>query len=295
MGEAFVAVADTADAPYWNPAGLNRIPHNLFTIMLEGARQSPIPVDQVISGQPLQGRKLTYLAFAGRQGAISYRPLANQRERVTLLVANPNANFKETNVQVNAFTASAAWEGGGQQPDRSLVGFNLTYLNGHASLTQLKEGESPTAIASIGHGIALDLGILMTLASGLEFGLVGQNIPGYLWWDEFARDRLPPVLKSGLAVQFPAPGTLTFDYEKRFYTVGDRQPDLLHLGTEVWLWNVVAVRAGISGENWNDSNKVRYTGGIGVKRGVSSLDVGMRKFQLSTGKQANAVYEYERP
>ncbi|GAI02745.1 unnamed protein product, partial [marine sediment metagenome] len=79
MGEAFVALVDNADAPYWNPAGLIFLESNLYTFMFDLAR-SGAKKEDIVEKEPLQGKRFTYLSFCSSLGALSWRPLSNFRE-----------------------------------------------------------------------------------------------------------------------------------------------------------------------------------------------------------------------
>lgn len=277
MGFAFTAMADNGDAPFWNPAGLKQIPTNIFTITLDTIRTSRLSTEEIIQGEPLRGRTVTYMAFVGQNGALGFMPMADIDERKILDTQDPGNNFERTQVKINSFFISASSV---YTEDLSL-GLNIHYLNGRLSRLRMKTGEEPIAQIDDGNGYTLDWSMLYHKETFLSIGVMGKNLPGAIFWGDFEKTLLPAILRAGIVIRMPGRLSLAYEYEKRYYrdhTVG--RPKINHVGLEVALGLNVKVRGGIFGKNLKSKDEVRYTAGVGYVYSNYIIDMSMEKYSI---------------
>lgn len=288
MGFAFTAIADNADAPFWNPAGLSKLPSNLFTVSLDVVRQSRLSTAEIIEGEPLRGRSLTYLAFAGQNGALGFRPMADIDETIILDAADPNNNFERRQVKINSFFISA----GSEYNEAMTIGLNIHYLNGRLSVLRVKTGETNSANIDDGNGYTLDWSLMYNATEFLNIGITGQNLPGAIFWGDYAKTILPAILRVGVAMELPRMLILSYDYEKRFYRDGIFRPRLNHFGIEQALSPYLRIRGGIYGEDLNEIGKTRYTAGLGFVQKGYFIDIAMEKYDQEKSGKFERVYDY---
>lgn len=273
MGFAFTAIADNADAPYWNPAGLYRFPGNLFTISLEAVRQSRLSTEEIIKGEPLRGRRLTFISFTGQNGALGFRPMSDIDETVILDPADPDNNYEKRQVKINSFFLS----GGSKYNENMYLGLNIHYLNGRLSRVIVQQGEQPSVTIDDGNGYTIDWSMLYRPNEIFNIGVMGQNMPGAIFWGDFSRTILPALFRVGVKIQLPLM-TIAYDYEKRFYRDGINRPRIDHIGIEQVLGPYVKIRGGIFGEDLNNSEQVHYTAGLGYIQKGYFVDIAMEKY-----------------
>ena len=300
MGEAFVAVADNPDAVYWNPAGLAKVQKNSLAVgfnIQTAARKEDL--NEVLSKDPLKGGKLLYLSFAGSQGGLSWRPLSNFKRSVYTENLTTNTQSWETKeIRVNAFLLSLAVP----YTDKMDVGFNINYLSGNLGVSsKSKTGgvwNEPSANVSSGYGFGVDMGLMYKLTPFMNLGVMMQNLAAYIYWDDYARDKLPFNLRVGTAFKMTNLLTFAYDFEKRFYPKADGM-EVYHLGLEQLLFKVVAVRVGMYGKEWNDPKQTTYTYGLGYFKDDYYLDLALKKNYVNLAAEgalpvytADPVYTY---
>lgn len=273
MGFAFTAIADNADAPYWNPAGLYRFPGNLFTISLDAVRQSRLSTEEIIKGEPLRGRRLTFISFTGQNGALGFRPMSDIDETIILDPADPDNNYEKRQVKINSFFLS----GGSKYNENMYLGLNIHYLNGRLSRVIVQQGEQPSVTIDDGNGYTIDWSMLYRPNEIFNIGVMGQNMPGAIFWGDFSRTILPALFRVGVKMQLPLM-TIAYDYEKRFYRDGINRPRIDHIGIEQVLGPYVRIRGGIYGEDLNNSEQVHYTAGLGYIQKGCFVDIAMEKY-----------------
>jgi len=279
MGEAFVALADNADAPYWNPAGLVFLESNLCTFMFDLAR-SKAKGEDVVNKEPLQGKWFTYLSFCSGLGALSWRPLSNFREE-------DNPPYSEREININKYTLSFAIP---YSPKISF-GMNISYLHGSLGIAQ----EEPSAHANIstGNGWGLDWGIIYTHSPLFKMGISLENGPAYIYWSDYRSDRLPLNLRVGMGIKIAELLTVASDFEQRFYARkngGQNSLAVYHLGMEYILPRNICLRMGIFGENFSEKRKVSYTWGLGFTEDKYILDFSLKRYYLDG--IGSPVYSY---
>lgn len=281
MGQAFVALADDPYAVFWNPAGLSQLSRNIFGMSLDVGNQSNLDTEKFVRQEPLQGRKLTFLSFAAPEGAIFFRPLSNFQTHTDL----GNDSWEENEIKIYALGLSITNVYG--KDKNLLTGINLNYLNGRLAVA--KKVADPLVKLSDGNGFSLDLGAIYQATPVLNLGISVNNFPGYLWWEGYNYDRLPVVFRSGIGVKLSSFVTFSSDYEKKFYRSPNPETKRsYHFGLEQSLLNTIFLRAGLYGEDLNDTDKLHYTFGIGYSYQNYNLDLALDKTRRNdSGKQSN--------
>jgi len=279
MGESFVAIVDNADAPYWNPAGLAFLQRNLCTFMFDFGRSGARKED-IVRGEPLQGRRFTYLSFCSSLGGLSWQPLSNFKEK-------DNPPYREREIKINKYMLSFAIP----YSPKICFGMNISYLYGSLGIAQ--DYPLPQANISTGNGWGLDWGIIYTHSPLLRIGISLQNGPSYIYWTDYRADRLPPILRVGLGAKMARFLTFAYDFEQRFYLRkinGTKSVVLDHFGLECLPVRDVFLRLGIFAENFSERRKINYTFGLGYRRDSYGLDLALKRFYIN-GIEA-AIYSY---
>jgi len=277
LGEAFTGLANDANAPYWNPAGMALMGSNSFTACSYLQRASDAKFTDVISSDPLRGGKLVFLSFASPNGGLSLRPLSK-----ISLSSHTNENGVEKwvdqsiNINEISFTAARKYQ------DNLYTGVSLNYINSNLALSQRTKdaiSDITEVHADTGNGWSIDAGILYVASEYLTFGITARNAIGYLYWSDFDKNKLPLTWRGGMALSLPQKMTFTYDYAKAYYPDHD---DIAtkHVGLEQILFNTFVFRAGISGEDWNDPLKVTYTFGLGFDDKGYGLDMAMKQNKI---------------
>lgn len=285
MGEAFVGVADNADAVYWNPAGLVKLQGNSVTVGFNIQTATKQDLNEVLSKDPLKGGKLIYLSFAGGQGGLSWRPLSNFKKSTYSEDLTTNTQSWETKeIRINEFLLSLAVP----YTEKMSVGFNINYLSGNLAVSSKSKTagvwNEPSANVSSGYGFGVDLGLLYKLTPFMNLGVMMQNMAAYIYWDDYARDKLPLNLRIGTAFKLTNLLTFAYDFEKRFYPRAD-ETENYHLGLEQLLFEAVVLRVGIYGKDWNKPQETTYTYGLGYFKDNYYLDLALRKNYVNLAPQ----------
>ncbi|MFH1283234.1 MAG: hypothetical protein ABII27_06175 [bacterium] len=294
MGNSLTAVQGAAEASYWNPAALNLQEINYFTMCLDMLRTSRIETEEIFSSENLRGRKLTYIGFAGARGGIAFRPLANNYTEEIFNVNDPENNKSTKEIRINSFTLSVAQSALASDSTTS-VGMNMSYLNGNLGITRVETGKKPVANISDGHGFSIDWGTLIKIADNILLGVMVQNIPGYIYWEDYDKTQLPIFLRGGMSYNIPGLITVSLEYEKRYYRDTDEKPKFIHIGAEQYLIPNLCLRGGIYGEDLNNNKTVNYTAGVGFNKDKYYADFGFRKYkqaELNNPENLEYVYQY---
>ena len=276
MGGAFVAVADDASAVYYNPAGLADNEKGCVSITYEATRQSELTTAQIFAGESLSGSNLQNISFISAKGAFTWRPLANSTWQ-----SSNGPDWEKNEVKINAYTVSAS-----HQENQMRTGLNLTYMSGQIAQSSIKAG-IPSVNISDGYGFAMDFGFLYTVSEQIRFGLNFKNLAGYMWWQDYEKDQLPFILKSGVDFQIKRFTNFSTEWEKRYYRKTDEQ-NITRFGIEQMLGNILALRAGIAGTDLNDKENSSFSGGIGYMQNAFELSLTAEKYRVDM----NDVYRY---
>lgn len=293
MGNALVAVRNVAEAPYWNPAGLNLLKNNMFSVSLDMFRTSRIKTDELFRVESLRGRKLTYLSVTGHNGALYFRPLANKYVETVLDASDPLNNVETKEIKINAFGLSLA--------NRSMytdsatsVGMNIAFLTGSLATSRIAQGEAPQVNLSDGNGFTIDWGTMIQLNENFLLGLTVQNVPGYIYWEDYRKTQLPVLLRMGFSLELPNLLTFSTEYERRYYRNTGEKPKFIHLGVEQHLGYFIRARGGIYGDDLGDPDTVNHTAGIGLQKRGYIIDFAFRKYLQTDSKtlKREKVYQY---
>jgi hypothetical protein len=277
MGEAFAGLSNDASAPFWNPAGLAIMGTNSFTICSYLQRESSAKWDDVIKSDPLRGGKLAYISFASPSGALSIRPLSKITNN-TYTNNNGVEQWVDKKINVNEIMLTTAR----MYKENVYTGVSLNYLNSNLSLAQrTKDATSDVTSINVdtGNGWSLDLGMVFVPSSYLSFGISAINTIGYMYWSDYDKNRLPLTLNCGVAMTLPQKITFMYDI-KRIYYNDHEDLTTKHVGAEMSVLSMFIFRAGMSGENWNDPDKVAYTFGVGFSDKGYMLDMAMKKNKI---------------
>ncbi len=278
IGETFVAVADNADAIYWNPAGLVQNKANMFTVGFNVQTVTKDELNQLLTKDPLRGGKLIYLAFTGNQGGLSWRPLSNLKENTfTEDIQTDTKTWEEKEIKINEFLLSLAVP----YTEKMDTGFNINYLSGHIAIStkSMTTGtwNEPSANVCSGNGFGLDFGILYKVTPFMNLGVMLKNVVAYMYWDDYKRDKLPVTLRTGTAVKLTNLLTFAYDVEKTFYS-GRENLEIYHMGLEQLFFKAISLRTGIYGRNWDKPKEVTYTFGLGYCKDNYFFDLALRKY-----------------
>jgi len=228
VGGAFVALADDVSAVYWNPAGLAQLTGPAISIM---DRLSALDTNYVnttiafpIGGNwGMLGLNLTYY---GVGDVITYDDEGKETGSLTDTEA--------------AFTMSYAY-GLGQ----FLVGGNLKYIYKRLDLsdTYTSPPNSPPNLGGGGGGIGFDAALLYKLTERFSVGAILHDNFTVTYSDDH-KETAPMSIRAGCAYR------LNFGNKHALALMLDfdqvrRHPLKLHLGSELVLFNLLAVRVGL--------------------------------------------------
>ncbi|MGQ0645778.1 MAG: hypothetical protein ACT4O3_09845 [Elusimicrobiota bacterium] len=286
LGETGAAVFGAPESPVWNPAALRDMPGPALSVDFDVARHSRLDDDVLLGDVPLRGRKLTYIGFAGPNGAFFYRPLAAYNETVVTDAADPANNFIQESLKVNQLGIGLS-EKVGKEGENSM-GLNISFLNARRGFARAETGRPPVLELADGNGFSLDWA-LYSKTDVFSYGLAVFNAPGIVYWNAYRPDQLPVLGRAGVSFRPIPVFNFATDYEKRFYRGGLPQPDLWHLGMELALLSGFQLRGGTYGEDLNDVDKTSYTGGFSaVSARRFQLDFALRTYRV----RKERVYNY---
>lgn len=169
MGEAFVAVADDANALFWNPAGLGQI-------------ENP----------ELNMTHLEWIDEVKQENFIWIMPLGNSNvfgSGVNYLHTHMISNRGNPDIEENfTFSDLAVTFGYGKKvQERLLTGISIKFI---------REAISIDSLSSL--AIAADTGMIAKLGENLSFGMAVQNLGVSLSGLKDEKDRLPITLRTGI-------------------------------------------------------------------------------------------------
>src|SRR5262245_7547668 len=288
MGGAFVAVADDATAPYWNPAGMVYLPYKEIIPMHSEQFGSLVNHDFVGGVWPLGGPK-------GKQSALG---LALTRIAVDDIPVTPRPgdlrpgiDFDDNGPDNDPATNDPGQSDGIWQPGERLNNLDLfmassadysmlvsyaRHLNTHwaiggnvkfvrQSVPDTIPGEHVTSF-----GAGLDLGALYMPTDAVTIGAMVHDLTTtYLSWSNGTRELVVPTLDTGAAFNFyPADHhaltwgfDLAWGFERRSldseFKLGGQTWDI-RTGLEYWYRSTLALRTGANGKDLTFGAGVRY-------------------------------------
>jgi hypothetical protein len=290
MGGAFVAVADDATAPYWNPAGMVYLPYREVIPQHQEKFGNLANHDYVGAVFPLGGPPgrnaalgIGLLRFAVDDIPITPRPGA----------LRPGFDFLDYGPDGDDTTPDPGQSDGIWQPGEKLLidpddlymasSSDLAGMIGYArqhgrrwafggnvkfvrqSIPDTLPGEHVTSF-----GAGLDVGVLYMPSDAITLGAVVHDATTtYLAWSNGTRELIVPTLDTGVAFTFhPAPRhaltwavDLAWGFERRKYdaeiSLGGQTWDV-RTGVEYWYRNVMALRTGANGKDLAFGAGLRY-------------------------------------
>ena len=223
MGNAFVGIANDANAMLYNPAGLNRVNNSQLTCMY-GALLAGIKNDNLGYGF------LSYVQPAGKIGTFS------------IGITNFGSNLYSENVVIASY--------GTKLFSGLAIGFNLKSLS-----KTYKQNEytiiNPAFTNYSASGMGFDVGILLLLSDKFVLGVVGDNVnqPDIHLISE---DKVPMTIKFGMGLQLGKKFNIAIDYNSYQNTSKDYK---INCGIETWLSDKFALRGGLGTGN-NEYNNL---------------------------------------
>ena len=250
MGSSFVAIADDAYAPLWNPAGLSQI---------EKPQVGSMYSDKFGLGIKNQFLSLVYpgCAISIFNTSIDNIPRTewngDQPQQIGSFSDEENAVFLSLSFRIsNSFS----------------LGINGKYL--YQKLYNKKAS-----------GASLDVAGFFQPTNWLSLGINVQNIGRTKFkWNTFSSysDTILQNIKAGLCFHLWKDRLLlALDIDK----TQDKKP-LYHLGTETHLFKSFFLRAGFCQYSDNDSLKDTWTAGMGVRINIIQLDYACVSHPLGT-------------
>jgi len=219
MGSAFTAVADNADAPYWNPAGLGNINSAEITTM-QTKLSSDTDHYYVSYVSPLWGGALGVSWIQVALGNISQTSSEVDSH-------NEVQNLGTFSYFSNAYMLSY----GRELNDKVSVGLTAKYLT--SDMDQIAGGQAT--------GYSVTPG-LMIRSSHVTLGLKIDELFNQQQWGTGASEQAPPIFRLGLAYQNPNnPGLFALDVSQ---TARSGYSPEFSLGYEGAIYRGIAFRAG---------------------------------------------------
>jgi hypothetical protein len=232
MGEAFGAVADDANAVYWNPAGLRSMKQTHVTLQYTDFIET-VKYQYLAVGAPMRNNRMA-IGLAGKMLSTGFEDAIDENAQPT------GDQFNETYMEIGLAGAARVnyW-----------LDFGLTAKYASKKLYQTSAST-----------FAADLGFVYNApVKSLRAALVLQNLgPGMKFGQ--ASDKLPMNIKVGLAYKL-FQDNLTLAYDTNF--PNDNKP-AASLGGEYWYLDKLVGRFGYRFQGGLDWNEL----GIGGKAGL---------------------------
>ena len=238
MGSAFTAVADNADAPYWNPAGLATVKKNEITTM-----QTKLSTDA-------DHYYISYVrpAFGGTLG-ISWIQVGMGTITQTSTEVDPNNEVIDLGI-FSYFSNAYMLSYGREVSDRLSVGLTAKYLT--SNMFQISGGQAS--------GYTVTPGLLMKFPNNWRLGLKIDELINSQQWGTGTVEQVPPKLRLGLAYVRSNPGLFAVDVSQ---VLRDGYAVAASVGYE-WVRDGLSLRLGYGGSG--------LTAGAGFESGHTRLD-----------------------
>lgn len=251
MGEAFTAIANDANAVFWNPAGMvlsrhvdietmqTKLPTDLNVYYLTGVYQQYPTSDRIEQPESAWG---AYWVNA----TLPDIALSTGNEGVT---ENPNIDIHPSgysDYQAHALGVSYAW----WLMKNVAAGINVTGV--YQTFSGVDDGS--------GGGVTLTPGLLWLLTHEWAMGVVGRDILNYQQWETGHEEFIIPEVRWGMSYVHKNKWIVSAELRKKLKNTYD---PTWHIGAEWTLWDHLALRAGL-----NDSTA---TVGCGITIDIFSL------------------------
>lgn len=225
MGGAFTAVADNADAPYWNPAGLGWIKDSEITTM-----QTKLSTDA-------DHYYISYVqpAFGGTLG-VSWIQVG--LGSITQTSSEVDINNEVQNISIFSYFSNAYMLSYGKNlNDHISIGLTGKYLT--SDMFGIAGGQA--------YGYSVTPGLLLRFVTHdsklVTIGLKLDELFNQQQWDTGTIERVPPKLRLGLAYKSPNPGLIALDISQ---TMSSNYAPEISLGYEWLFMNGLSFRTGYS-------------------------------------------------
>ncbi len=287
MGEAFVAVADDASAPYWNPAGLAYLDSRQVLFMHAEQFGDVINHDFISFAMPLDDRdalsvSVIRLGVDNIPVTAGIRPDSLEDVGADGILDPDNPDEGEGNGRfdpgepfiLRLHQNEVLWASDAEYAIffsyAKRIGEKLSVGGNFKLITQRLLGLASS------FGIGLDAGALYQATGHLMLGVrVGDFTTTRLFWDTGARETIRPTMIPGLrysreipalrgAVNAAFDARITFEGNDGSQFEGDNVSAELRPGLEYWFRETVAARVGASGD--------RITAGFGLRYGGFGAD-----------------------
>ena len=214
MGDAYVAVSNDHEAPYYNPAGLGFLKFSGI-----GSMYSPQSEDQKLWS-------MNYVQSLGSWGGVGAGLVMNEISDIEGRLGEFDAPNR-----IDSHEGAATLSYGYAPAENWAVGGNLKYLF-----------HSFSGLSDNGRGYGVDFGVRANVVSvpGLVVGASAQNVLGSFHWSTGRTDPLLSLFKSGAAYRVAPWLTAVGDVDIR----GD-QALRFHVGAEM-LNSFAACRLGVN-------------------------------------------------
>ncbi len=289
MGGAFVAVADDATSPYWNPAGMVYLPYR--EAFLQHAEQFGSLVNHdfgaVVLPMKAEGDRRAAFGVSGTWVGVQDIPITPRPGGLQ------PGDWLDYGTDNDPTTPGNGQDNGRWDPGERLLltsddlvlasstdmALGLSYARQRGahwafggtlklvrqSLPDTLPGEHVTSF-----GAGLDAGLLYMPSDAVTIGVVAKDLTTtYITWSNGAREIVAPTLSTGASFQFkPAERhalTWAFDlgwgFEDRGYdsqlSMGAVTADV-RTGLEYWYRNTLAIRSGLGGKDLAMGLGLRY-------------------------------------
>lgn len=274
LGGAFTAIADDANASWWNPAGL--------ALLGKEKSISATYIPQVYTDvKGLSDMLITY----GQGDVYGFGALGGSIRYMNLEI--PADYTGDTSYKWSEYTVLLSWA---MQVEKYLglskfaypkisLGVNLKYFGNTTDLTL-----GADKITASGYGA--DLALLLALKENLRIGLVGKNIVSQVAWNTGTKESLPYEIAAGLYYGFTADFLVSFDAGFLEDDKGAPEFDSISGGAEYTMdfgktaqIQKAALRAGISYATAQDSFGV--AAGASIVMETFSVDYAYQHFLRS--------------
>jgi hypothetical protein len=241
-----------------NPAALNDGKQNVsYATAIVGMGDGSVPKEAVRQNDALRDKTLQYFSMQGEKGVIFYEPLS--RFDQVQSIDNVPGGINNVDYQANALGVAGAETWG-----KGSFGLSLAYLWSSLASTMHVAGQPDQSHLDTSDGVRLNFGFRQPTGP-LMWGVVFQNMPGFLWGSSYKRQMLPPSVRVGNTWR-AYPGILfSVDWERRFYNEGGHAQNLLYIGSEIFSGDSFVLRVGAFGTNLDQSDKRHFTAGIGYR------------------------------
>jgi hypothetical protein len=279
-GMAYTGVSGSPFAPYWNPAGLMALDKNMMAVSFNAFAESEIDSSIIKNTFPLQGKSLNYIAVCGPEVGVFWRPLYNG-SAISAGTISGKTYSEKVEAKVNVFGVSVAVP----HSKKMDFGMNINFLTGMIGYSYVYNGDATVEISD-GYGWGLDWGLIYKLSPGVNLGVTLLNGPAHIYWEDYSKDKLPPILRAGIDMKLGNSMSVAVDYEKGFYDDSMDDDRIIHLGFERKLSKSLVLRGGVFGKDMEDTHANTYTTGIGYKIKGYSLDFAARQYYLNDSKSS---------